>query len=225
MLILSILAYPVTFVPYMALCRFILAGSTHADSDGNILDATNEHLGIGWGKVFTALYFITIYPGMAIYAITITNTIIDFAAVQLHLGHMSRWIVAPLSVLGLMLLVNLGTKKIVKTMGIIVLPFIISIVFIGFMAIAHWNASMLATMTDFNGAKELARSTWKGLPLVIFAFSITSITSSFVVAQKRHYGEHAAANVSRILRVALLLVIATVLFFPGVASSRCRRPN
>ena len=213
MVILSLLAIPITFIPYLGLARFVLAGSTTGGKDGNILDTTNEHLGHKWGKTLIALYFATVFPSMTIYTITITNTIIDFARHQLHYGEVSRWVVAPVAILGLMMLVRYGANTIVRIMGAIVFPFIISIVVFGFMAIPHWNSSMLLAATDFGGWGGLTASVWKGLPLVVFAFSFTSITSSFVVAQKRQYGAQAPRKVTQIMFVAVLLAVATVLFF------------
>lgn len=213
MVLLSLLAFPITYIPYLALARFVMVGTARDGKDGNILDTTNEYLGSKWGKTLTALYFTTVFPAMTIYTITVTNTIIDFAKTQLHYGDLSRWVVAPVCIFGLMMLVRYGTNTVVRIMGYIVLPFIISIVVFGFMAMPHWNASMLATASDFGGVEGLALSTWKGLPLAVFAFSFTSITSSFVVAQKRHYGAQAGRKVAQVMFVAIALAVATVLFF------------
>ncbi|WP_231909718.1 hypothetical protein [Cupriavidus nantongensis] len=213
MIILSVLALPVTFFPYLALGRFVLSGTTRGGRDGNILDATQEHLGDGWSKALTALYISAVFPGMTIYTITLTNTIIDFACTQLHLGGMSRWYVAPISTFVLMMMVRYGTTTVVRIMGYIVLPFILCLILFGIMAAPHWNASMLETATHFGGVSGLATETWKGLPLVVFAFSFTSIVSSFVVAQRRTYGAEAPYKVKQVMLVAVMLAVSTVLFF------------
>nr|WP_245592762.1 aromatic amino acid transport family protein [Advenella mimigardefordensis] len=213
MIILSLLAFPITFIPYLGLGRYVLAGSTEGGKDGNILDTTIEHLGSTWGKILIALYFATVFPSMTVYTITLTNTIIDFVRTQLGLAEPSRWVVAPIAVFVLMMLVRYGTNTIVKIMGVIVFPFIISIVIFGLLAIPHWNPSMLATAVNFGGAGQLMVDVWKGIPMLVFAFSFTSITSSFVVAQKRHYGHQASRKVTQIMAVAVFLIIATVLFF------------
>lgn len=213
MVILSALALPITFFPFLALGRFVLSGSTRGGRDGNILDATHEHFGERWSKVLTALYFSTVFPGMTIYTITLTNTIIDFARTQLHLGDISRWYVAPISTFVLMMMVRYGTTTVVRIMGYIVLPFILCLVIFGIMAAPHWNASMLETASHFGGVSTLATETWKGLPMVVFAFSFTSIVSSFVVAQRRQYGADAPRKVTQIMLVAVLLAVSTVLFF------------
>ncbi|WP_322075622.1 SLC5/6 family protein [Burkholderia cenocepacia] len=213
MLILSLLAFPITFFPYRALARYILAGSDKDGHEGNILDTTIEYFGTGWGKFLTTTYFLTVFPGMMIYTIAMTNTIIDFARVQLHYSGLSRWVVAPVAVSLLMVIARYGTNVVVRAMGYIVAPFIISIIVFGFMVMPHWNGAMLATASSFGGIGELAVNTWKGLPLAVFAFSFTSITSSFVVAQKRQYGADAARKVPQVMFVATLLAVSTMLFF------------
>ncbi|RDV00941.1 hypothetical protein DWV00_01305 [Trinickia dinghuensis] len=213
MLILSLLAFPITYFPYLALSRYVLAGSERDGHDGNILDTTIEYFGQGWGKFLTTTYFLTVFPGMMIYTIAMTNTVIDFARVQLHYNGLSRWVVAPIAVGLLMVIARYGTNVVVRAMGYIVAPFIISIVIFGFMTMPHWNGAMLATTSNFGGVGTLAINTWKGLPLAVFAFSFTSITSSFVVAQKRQYGVDAERKVSQIMFVATLLAVSTMLFF------------
>lgn len=213
MVILSLLAFPITYIPYRGLARYVLAGSAGGGKDGNILDTTNEHLGSKWGKVLIALYFATVFPSMTIYTITLTNTIIDFVRTQLGMGDLSRWIVAPVAVFALMMLVRHGTTTIIKIMGGIVFPFIVSIVIFGIVAIPHWNPSMFSTAVNFASTEKLIMDVWKGIPMLVFAFSFTSITSSFVVAQKRHYGGEATRKVTQIMSVAVMLIVTTVLFF------------
>ncbi|MPW20436.1 hypothetical protein GCT13_27010 [Paraburkholderia sp. CNPSo 3157] len=213
MVLLTLLAFPVTYFPYLALARFVLAGATHGKHSGNVLDTTNEFLGPKWGRFLTATYFFTVFPVMMIYAITITNTLIDFSKTQLHIDDVSRWVVAPVSIAALMLIVRFGTNVIVRTMSMIVAPFIISIVFFGFLAAAHWNFSIVSTASQVPTIKLLSSSIWDGLPVTVFAFAFTSIVSSFVVAQKEHYGQAARTKVPRILFAATALAVSTMAFF------------
>ncbi|GLO51358.1 serine/threonine transporter [Pseudomonas putida] len=213
MLILSALAFPITYFTYRAFARFIQSASATNGREGNIVDAVEEHLGLKWAKWLTLLYFITVFPAMMVYTITITNTIIDYVNTQLHLGIMPRYVVAPLATLALVLLVQGNTTFIVKIMGAIVFPFIISLIFFGIMAIPSWNLSYMETAKDFGGLSGLSASVWSSLPMVIYAFSFTSIVSSFVVAQKKAYGDSAAFKVRQIMLVAVVMIIVTVVFF------------
>lgn len=213
MLIPTLLAIPVTYIPYLALGRYVLSGTAREGRDGNILDTTGEHFGQRWAKVLTGIYFVTVFPPMAIYTIAITNTVIDSSKHQLHLGEPSRWIVAPVCIFFLLSLVRFKTATVVKLMGYIVAPFIISLVLFRLMAIPHWNMSMMTTAVEFGGPLGLMESVWNGLPLVVFAFSFTAITSSFVVAQRRTYGAQAEKKVPQIMLVAVIVSVSTLVFF------------
>lgn len=213
MLILSLLAFPVTYFPYRALGQYVLSGSNKSGHDGNLLDTTIEHFGVNWGKALTTIYFLTVFPGMMIYTIIITNTIIDFLNSQLHVGSVPRWIVAPVSIFLMMVVVRYGTTAVVKAMGYIVIPFITLILIVSVVAAPHWNSAMLQTIETSNDLGAIFLSSWKGIPLTVFAFSFTSILSQFVVAQKRRYGRAAAKKVSSIMMISTVMVVSTVMLF------------
>ncbi|NYI02759.1 hypothetical protein [Cupriavidus plantarum] len=213
MLLLSLLAFPMTYLPYRALSRFVLVGSAKDGHDGNVLDTTIENFGAGWGKVLTSIYFFVVFPGMMIYTIIITNTIIDFATVQLKIPGLTRWIVAPVSVAALMCIVRFGTTAVVRTMGYIVAPFVVTLVLFSFILVPHWNIELIETAQHFRGLRTELGFTWEGLPLTVFAFAFTSILSQFVVAQKRHYGAGAEKKTTQILLISTTLIVTTILLF------------
>ncbi|MNH01329.1 Serine transporter [compost metagenome] len=213
MLLLSILAFPVTYYTYRSLGRFIQSAHTVGGREGNIIDAVEQNLGCSWAKCLTCLYFFTVFPALMVYTITITNTIIDFIDIQLHLGEVPRLIVAPIATLLLVVLTQGNTTFIVKTMGLIVFPFIISLVVISLFAMPKWNLSFMTTAHDFGGVGGVVSSVWTSLSMVVYAFSFTSIISSFIVAQKHSYGEEAPRKVSKIMYVAVVLIVGTVIFF------------
>lgn len=213
MLILTLLAFPITFYTYSVLAKFVQSASTSKGREGNIIDAVEQNLGVRWAKCVTCLYFFTVFPAMMVYTITITNTVIDFIQFQLHLGEAPRFLVAPIATLFLVALTQGNTTFIVKLMGVIVFPFIISLVIISMMSIPNWNLSYMETASNFGGAKGIASSVWASLPMIVYAFSFTSITSSFVVAQKQTYGSDAPQKISKIMYVAVVLIVVTVIFF------------
>lgn len=213
MIILTLLAFPVTYLTYRVYSGFIMEAPEVNGREGNIIDAVEHYFGQSWAKWVTLFYFITVFPGMMVYTITITNTLIDFMHNQLGLPELPRIIVAPLSVLGLVLLVQGSTTVIVKVMGFIVFPFILSLVFFGIMAIPYWNTSFMHSPLDPVGFYENAASVWTSLPMVIYAFSFTSVVSSFVVAQRQKYQGNAPSKVRQVMFVAVALIILTVCFF------------
>ena len=213
MLILSLLSFPMTYLTYRALARLIQAGSYGNGKDGNILDTVDEFLGPKWGKFFTFCYFATVFPAATVYTITVANTLIDLIHTQLGMGLLPRYIAAPLVVGVLTIIGALGVAVILRFMALIVFPFIISLVFFGIVSIPYWNPSFMTTAEGFGGAGGLLASCFHALPMVVFAFSFTSIVSSFVVAQKKRYGSNSAYKVTQILFVAVAIVVVTVVFF------------
>lgn len=55
LIIMTILAFPMTYYSHRALCRFVLSGSS---SHNDITDVVEEHFGSFAGKMLTILYFL-----------------------------------------------------------------------------------------------------------------------------------------------------------------------
>ncbi|BAN98994.1 hypothetical protein E05_42280 [Plautia stali symbiont] len=72
LLIMAILAFPMTFFAHRALTRFVLSGK---NPGADITDVVEEHFGVGAGKLITLLYFFAIYPILLMYSVAITNTV------------------------------------------------------------------------------------------------------------------------------------------------------
>ena len=59
LIIMAILAFPMTFFAHRGLTRFVLSGKNPGE---DITEVVEEHFGIGAGKLITLLYFFAIYP-------------------------------------------------------------------------------------------------------------------------------------------------------------------
>ena len=57
LIIMAILAFPMTYFSHQALCRFVLSGSS---AQNNITEVVDEHFGPFAGKLLTLLYFFAI---------------------------------------------------------------------------------------------------------------------------------------------------------------------
>lgn len=55
LIIMALLAFPMTYYSHRALCRFVLSGSA---AHNDITDVVEEHFGPFAGKMLTALYFL-----------------------------------------------------------------------------------------------------------------------------------------------------------------------
>jgi serine transporter len=78
LIIMAILAFPMTFFAHRGLTRFVLSGKIRED----ITEVVEEHFGIGAGKLITLLYFFAIYPILLVYSVAITNTVDSFITHQ-----------------------------------------------------------------------------------------------------------------------------------------------
>ena len=82
LLILALLAFPMTFYAHRGLTRFVLSGRKGA----NITEVVEEHFGISAGALITLLYFFAIFPILLIYSVALTNTVASFLEHQLQVA-------------------------------------------------------------------------------------------------------------------------------------------
>jgi len=98
LLILALLAFPMTFFAHRGLTRFVLSGRDGAD----ITEVVEEHFGIKAGALITLLYFFAIFPILLIYSVALTNTVGSFMEHQLHIAPPPRAILSLVLILGLL---------------------------------------------------------------------------------------------------------------------------
>lgn len=82
MIILIALAFPITYFTYRVLSLYISAGTVTRTSKSNLIDTTNELLGGKAVKFLTVAYFLIMIPSLAVYAITMSNTFLDFSKLK-----------------------------------------------------------------------------------------------------------------------------------------------
>lgn len=212
LLIMLILAFPITYFPHQALCRFILANpSTQRDITG----VADEFFGPWIGGAITLLYLFTIYPIMLLYSIAITNTVTSFLEHQLHLTPPPRIVLSLGLILLLMSIVHAGQAFIIRLMSTLVYPFVFILMIIALYLIPFWNLSIFTTGwgSPVNNWHTILSPLWLMIPVMVFSFNHSAIISSFAVAQKGAYGDQADIKASYILRRTHLLMVSTVMFF------------
>ena len=209
LLILSLLAFPMTFYAHRGLTRFVLSGREGSD----ITDVVEEHFGLKAGAVITLLYFLAIFPILLIYSVALTNTVGSFMLNQLSITPPPRAILSLVLILGLLIVVRCGEQVIVKAMSMMVYPFIVALLFLAVFLIPHWNGGILSTATTLPEPSALLHTLWLAIPVMVFSFNHSPIISAFAVDQKRRYGDNAEVRSSQILSRAHLLMVVMVLFF------------
>lgn len=208
LIIMALLAFPMTFFSHQALCRFVLSGSAaHKD----ITEVVEEHFGKFAGKMLTLLYFFAIFPILLMYSVAITNTTESFIVHQLGMNAPPRALLAILIIMGLMGIVRLGQDFIVKSMSILVYPFISIIILLSLYLVPHWSNAIFHQAAT--GSSSSLITLWLTIPVMVFSFNHSPIISSFAVNQKRLYGERADQKSSEILKYSHLMMVITVMFF------------
>jgi serine transporter len=208
LLILAVLAFPMTFYAHRGLTRFVLSGRS-----GDITEVVEEHFGIGAGKLITLLYFFAIFPILLVYSVALTNTLSSFMEHQLHIAPPPRAILSLVLILGLMAIVRCGQGVIVKCMSVLVYPFVAALLLLGLSLIPNWNGAFFATASEGMPMPLFFKTLWLAIPVMVFSFNHSPIISAFSVDQKQTYGEQAERKSSGILAIAHAMMVVTVMFF------------
>lgn len=212
LIIMALLAFPMTYYSHRALCRFVLSGSSpHND----ITEVVEEHFGTFAGRMLTALYFFAIYPILLMYSVAITNTTESFIVNQLGLNAPPRALLAIVLILALMGIVRFGQEIIVKSMSLMVYPFATILLLLSLYLIPNWNNAILQQSNSLqaNGGHGLLMTLWLIIPVMVFSFNHSPIISSFAVSQKQQYGNQADKQSSLIMKYSHLLMVFSVMFF------------
>ena len=213
LIIMAILAFPMTYYSHQALCRFVLSGST---TKNDITEVVDEHFGKLAGKLLTLLYFFAIYPILLMYSVAITNTTKSFITHQLGMTAPPRALLALVLILGLMGIVRLGQQIIIKAMSFLVYPFVAILALLSIYLIPHWNTAIFHQAPSISHAHEqhgLLMTLWLVIPVMVFSFNHSPIISSFAVNQKKRFGAKADEKSSRILKHSHIMMVCTVMLF------------
>ncbi|EOL8957654.1 HAAAP family serine/threonine permease [Cronobacter dublinensis] len=212
LIIMAILAFPMTFFAHRALTRFVLSGKNPGE---DITEVVEEHFGVGAGKVITLLYFFAIYPILLMYSVAITNTVDSFITHQLGLPSPPRAILSLILIIGMMTIVRFGEHMIVKAMSVLVFPFVAVLMLMACFLIPNWSGAALETLSFSHAStgNGLLMTLWLAIPVMVFSFNHSPIISAFAVAKREEYGVEAEKKCSRILAYAHIMMVVTVMFF------------
>ncbi|MEM6050962.1 HAAAP family serine/threonine permease [Erwinia sp. P7711] len=210
LIIMTLLAFPMTFFAHRGLCRFVLSGRKAGE---DITGVVEEHFGKGAGKLLTLLYFFAIYPILLVYSVAITNTVDSFMTHQLHMQAPPRFLLALILIVGLMTIVRFGKEMIVKTMSVLVYPFVMVLMVLALFLVPHWNSSLFHNVSLAGSGNGLGITLWLAIPVMVFSFNHSPIISAFAVAKKEEYGDKAEQKCSKILAFSHLMMVVTVMFF------------
>lgn len=214
LLIMTALAFPMTYWAHRGLARFVLSGK---NEDADLTQTVEEHFGKGAGAIMIVLYFLSVYPILLVYSVTITNTVNSFLENQLGITPLPRWLMSLLLISGLIFIVRMGKDVVVRVMSYLVYPFITVLVLLGLYLIPKWNTALFQTF-DFSVSSQasghsLAVTLMLLVPVMVFSFNHSPMISSFAVDRRQAYGKFADFKTGQILRRAEALMVIVVMFF------------
>ncbi|OQS31486.1 HAAAP family serine/threonine permease [Chromobacterium haemolyticum] len=213
LIVMALLALPLTFFAHRGLTRFVLSSSKPG---ADITEVVEEHFGVGAGKLITLLYFFAIYPILLVYSVAITNTVQSFMVNQLGVSAPPRAILSLILILGLMAIVRLGEQMIVKAMSVLVYPFVACLMLLALYLVPEWNSSAIqqaGSLGDALSHGAFYKTLWLAIPVMVFSFNHSPIISSFSVDQQKLHGDAAEPAAGRVLIRAHVMMVLSVMFF------------
>ncbi|MBG6080659.1 SLC5/6 family protein [Rubrivivax gelatinosus] len=205
---MALLAFPMTYLAHRGLIRFILSSSKPGS---DITEVVTEHFGPLAGKLITLLYFFTILPILLLYGVGLTNTVESFMTHQLHMEAWPRVILSFVLTAGLIAVVALSEKIVVKVMGWLVYPFIFVLMGLALFLVPEWNGAVLQGGVPSMG--KFSVTLWLSIPVLVFSFNHSPVISRFAVAQQQEYGKDAVGKADQIEKYAALMMVVVVMFF------------
>lgn len=217
LIVMAILALPLTFFAHRGMTRFVLSSNKEG---ADLTEVAEEHFGAAIGKLITLLYFFAIYPILLVYSVAITNTMLSFLNNQLHIsvgtGIVARAIFSLVLILALMSVVRLGGPTIVKTISILVYPFVCALMLLAFYLIPQWNGALIqqtTSLTDTLVSSDFYKTLWLAIPVMVFSFNHSPIVSSFAIDQRELHGDDVESVACRVLFHAHVMMVFSVMFF------------
>lgn len=213
LIVMALLALPLTFFAHRGLTRFVLSSSKPG---ADITEVVEEHFGVGAGKLITLLYFFAIYPILLVYSVAITNTVQSFMVNQLGVSAPPRAILSLILILGLMAIVRLGEKMIVKAMSVLVYPFVACLMLLALYLVPEWNGAAIqqaGSLGDALSHGAFYKTLWLAIPVMVFSFNHSPIISSFSVDQQKLHGDASEPAAGRVLIRAHVMMVLSVMFF------------
>ncbi|MGF1873459.1 MULTISPECIES: aromatic amino acid transport family protein [Photobacterium] len=207
LVIMALLAGPMTFFAHRGLARFVLSSS---QSNADFTNVVEEHFGVSTGRIISVLYFLSIFPILLIYGVGLTNTVDSFIVNQLGMSSPSRIVLSGILVFGVISVMMAGEKIMLKVFEIIVYPLAFILAGLSLYLVPSWRLPEMSNTFDIG---QLSTTLWLAIPVTVFAFSHAAAISSFAGAQRRHYGNKALPKTEQILKRTSVMLISFVLFF------------
>lgn len=203
----TVLIWPMIFLAHRGLSRMV---SSSPQANADITQVAQDFFGPGFGRVFTFLYFLSIYPVLLIYGVSITNTFDSLLTNQLGLAPLPRWLLAAILVAAMSAVMLTGQKIMLAVTQALVYPLILILFALTLYLIPHWSFEGFGQVPS---AGDFTVSLWLMLPVLVFAFYHAPAISQFSVNMRQQYGPFASVKSSQVLRATSLILTIFIMGF------------
>ena len=210
LLLITLLIAPMVFFSHRTYARIVAASPVKGL---DVLQVVTALAGRNRGVLTGLMYWLSIYPIVLIYGVSITNTMDSFVVNQLGGPQVPRWLMATLCVGVLTGAYALGKKATLAFANMLVYPLIIALATVSFFLIPQWD---LASFRAYESDTPFWQAMLLILPVFVFSFNHMPAVSQFALdVQKREDGDVAATErtVSKIEAITVGLLVVFTMFF------------
>ena len=210
LIFISLLALPMVFMSHRTYSRIVSASPVKGL---DVLQVVTALSGRTRGLMTGLMYWLSIYPIVLIYGVSITNTMDSFLVNQLGGPQLPRWVLAALCVGVLTGAYAMGKKATLAFANILVYPLIIALAAVSIYLIPQWD---LASFRSYQSDTPTWQALLLILPVFVFSFShMPAISQASLDAQKRFDGDEKATEklVSKIEAIAAVMLVGFTMFF------------
>lgn len=210
LIFISLLALPMVFMSHRTYSRIVSASPVKGL---DVLQVVTALSGRTRGLMTGLMYWLSIYPIVLIYGVSITNTMDSFLVNQLGGPQLPRWVLAALCVGVLTGAYAMGKKATLAFANILVYPLIIALAAVSIYLIPQWD---LASFRSYQSDTPTWQALLLILPVFVFSFShMPAISQAALDAQKRFDGDEKATEklVSKIEVISAIMLVGFTMFF------------
>ena len=210
LIFISLLAFPMVFMSHRTYSRIVSASPVKGL---DVLQVVTALSGRTRGLMTGLMYWLSIYPIVLIYGVSITNTMDSFLVNQLGGPQLPRWVLAALCVGVLTGAYAMGKKATLAFANILVYPLIIALAAVSIYLIPQWD---LASFRSYQSDTPTWQALLLILPVFVFSFShMPAISQAALDAQKRFDGDEKATEklVSKIEVISAIMLVGFTMFF------------
>ena len=165
LIFISLLALPMVFMSHRTYSRIVSASPVKGL---DVLQVVTALSGRTRGLMTGLMYWLSIYPIVLIYGVSITNTMDSFLVNQLGGPQLPRWVLAALCVGVLTGAYAMGKKATLAFANILVYPLIIALAAVSIYLIPQWD---LASFRSYQSDTPTWQALLLILPVFVFSFS------------------------------------------------------